>query len=913
MSSIEEEAIRAVSTSLSPSDSELFNSIENARKKWRHELDSAKSTARSMLANVLSQQETLRSSLSTAAQLWNVLLPHENGGEKSLEQQRDVSASEVEKENSPQREYFVGNPDQLKMVKALQNVSHTIFLVESIQAAPEMLDKANQSLEKIKKDGLLEVHPGNAALLVEAHEALTAVERLRDTISLDCAQQTEYDSSDVECFTHARSTRKVLEDLVINGVFSNILSVSQSNPRLLVAVARVVVAEQKEDEWWFTYLQRSPNAHRASSVRPYVSQNYKEKAISAVLSSLNKVFTNKEKELGFTSTAPTDPALIENSPNKKSCVFKRSSSRLDVLNLMSWIEDRRQEKETIRRFVTPCVPPSFSIATLYENELHRQLMRLVTKLLHLVHTDGSMALTEDDVLQLTTWYSKYIEDVGDENEPIDSFLDDTDRQRLITALQKNCAGSIDKQIDAVLQLKNKNQMPSSKSNAGSGNNFYNSGSMGLNQGLCRTDLADVILRFIMEHVKHMLSLNVRGLDIAIAETVSKRLGAFQETVRKAIREGSLVLPTDEYGYYLCAIANNMARCLEYSEDLRDLFVPVSNEGSRAVIEGRLEVIIEGFRVSASMGLLALINGMTENLSMHARRFYAPNTGTEVMLDVVATLEDYFSDYEMHLLPFHFEHVVIESLKRIVVWYIVPFLQLSDQRVDDGVARRFTSLPTFDEATAAHGDDLFAEDVELERELSSRRSETDRGSSKRRSRGLSTMNADAVVAQIDKDMSNLGRFVRRKVGAYQKKQVGPALEPMTAIRSLYLCNATADGMAQAYATARSVVARCVRPAWVRDSGVDGQLTARVAEMIWESRGDVNPVVLLEAITIIRTGSSTAPVQEADAHTVASRRGGGPSSEAGIGGAESGNEGTDSLVWAPSPSRLRWRETRGQKPR
>ena len=173
-----------------------------------------------------------------------------------------------------------------------------------------------------------------------------------------------------------------------------------------------------------------------------------------------------------------------------------------------------------------------------------------------------------------------------------------------------------------------------------------------------------------------------------------------------------------------------------------------------------------------------------------------------MLDIVATLEDYFSEYEMYLLPYHFERLVIESLKRIIMWYLAPFLKLSDQRPEEGVAWRFTSLPTFDEATGPPQEDAFIEDDE--RDIISRRSETDNSGERRTSKGLSTMNGEAVVAQIDKDVSNLTRFMRRKVLLYQKKQLEPTLEPMLAVRSLYNCDPTALGLSSAFRTARTVI-------------------------------------------------------------------------------------------------------------
>lgn len=899
MADVQEEAIRAVSAVVSSSGDQLLSTIDSEQANWQKQLDAAKSTARTMLADVLSQQNQLRSSLSTSAQLWEILRPSDISEESTP---APTTLSDTSSNN-----HFLATRDQMVMVKALQNVSHTIYLVEFILAAPQALQKAHNSLTKIQNDGLLEVQPDNAALLVDSHAVLTAVERLRDVIRLDAPNELLASTSPSKCFAKATETRQLLEQIVIKGVFANILPVSQTNPRLLVSAARVIEAEEKEDQWWRAYLHRCTNADRGFEVRPYVTLSYKQRARSSMIESLQKVFQDKEKELELNDNSPS---LSIGNNRRNSVPFRieeeQSFLRINVSEVLDWIEDRRLEIETVRRFVTPCVPPSFAFAGLYEKELHRQFMRLVTRLLHLVHADGSMVLSESDLIELTTWYGKYQNLMGEQDESIDTFLTDADRKRLIAALQTHCRDSINEQVKIALATDKKDTVSHQVDIIE--DDSRNSNPSPEKQGLHRTDLPDVVIGFVMEQVKRLISLKVQGLDIAIATTVAESMQAFQTKVHTAVTEQRSKCTTEDFGLYICATANNMARCLEYSEDLRELFVSLAFNENRSGIEERLENVIEGFRNSASMSLSALINGMTENLSMHANRFFAPNTGTEVMLDVVATLEDYFSEYEMYLLPYHFEHLAIESLKRIVVWYLAPFLKLSDQHPEEGVARRFASLPTFDEATATHEDTIF--DEHDEHDIISRRSEKDHNEERRMSKGLGTLNGEAVVTQIDKDIGNLTRFMRRKVILYQKKQLEPTLEPMLAIRSLYECDSTALGLSNAFRTAQAVVARSTRPAWVAECGVRGQLTPRVAEVIWESRKDVNPVVLLEAITMIRTAGDTRDglninsKGRANDNRIWASRSNENSNEFAAGRTDGGDWGADSLLWAPSPSKLRW---------
>jgi len=581
-----------------------------------------------------------------------------------------------------------------------------------------------------------------------------------------------------------------------------------------------------------------------------------------------------------------------------------------VMNILDWIEHRRSENETVRRFVVPCLPPSFAISELYEKELHRQFMRLITQLLHLVHPDGSMILSEADLILLTSWYCKYKEEVGDHDEAIDSFLSESDRERLISALQKHCRTRIATKISAAITADRRG----AKAMTGRASTRPDSGRLSTvesESGICHSELPDVVLGCVNEQVTRLLALKVQGMDQAIAETAADCLMSFQKEMRHAMIAESKTSSEEVYPLYICATANNMARCLEYSEDLRDLFVPLASDKDRSDIEERMEMVIDGFRSTASMALQILISGMDASLGNHASRLYAPRTGTEIMLDIVATLGDFFCDYEKFLLPYHFEHLAIESLKRIVVWYLAPFLRLAQNRIEESAARRFTSLPTFDEKNLLS---FSITDDESELALISRRSESTRPEESE-ILGLKSLNGAAVVAQIGKDIAHLTEFMSTKVVSYQKKQLQPTIEPLHAIRSLYTCAPTTYTLCETFRDARAVIMRALRSPWVLACGVSGHVSSRVAEVIWESRKDVSPVVLLESVTMIRSnvdkrefGSPKESRMSSfeDARFWGSRNSeiGGPFSERMLGKDFNYLDQTgssSSLLWAPSLSK------------
>ena len=93
------------------------------------------------------------------------------------------------------------------------------------------------------------------------------------------------------------------------------------------------------------------------------------------------------------------------------------------------------------------------------------------------------------------------------------------------------------------------------------------------------------------------------------------------------------------------------------------------------------------------------------------------------------------------------------------------------RLDEEAALKFTSLPTFEEMHV--GTEVIYQDGEIP-EIVSRRSENYRVE-RASSTGLCSLNGDTVVAQIDKDVSNLTRLIKRKVVTYQKNQLKLALD------------------------------------------------------------------------------------------------------------------------------------------
>lgn len=267
----------------------------------------------------------------------------------------------------------------------------------------------------------------------------------------------------------------------------------------------------------------------------------------------------------------------------------------------------------------------------------------------------------------------------------------------------------------------------------------------------------------------------------------------------------------------------------------------------------LEKSVEGFRKIAILAVHDLTRGVEKSLLALTGRLFAPHTGTEVMLDIVGTLDDSFQTMSKHLLPLHFEQLASACLRGIVAHYVTPFLLLAHNnsravKNNSGEnAKRKSSVGLEDRKwVRGRSQSTLRERLEMGGLRTRRQFESSALGS-----GLLELNSAAVVAQIDKDIENLTTFFQAKVELRQRKQFQTVLEPMHAIRALYKCPATPVDLVEAYQLAKASVRNAMDSLSPKCGPERKNMSVRVAEVIWASRPDVNASVRDEAVLYSRS--------------------------------------------------------------
>lgn len=748
---------RAISNALSAvKQDDLLVATKALEERWTAELEAANTRARASHGDVLRERQSLQNALGTAADIWDTLQHVELPNNKCY---NDAAT--------------------------LRNATLTLQCLDFFERVPEALDDAHNELTRVIADGAREAVPGNAASLYDIHAVLSAVERLHDIAAI------ERDSEVPPVMARAGQIRSELDLFLMTSTFGDILTVAKCNPRFLVASMRVVIAEERRDEWLKRYVAANRMRHSGKTLpqRP----DYRQRFYRAVATSVDDAFRDMDGELAA-------QAMTSEITSK----VKVTAS--DVHKVLAWLDERVQDGEQVERFVAPCVPAKFNIVQFYQRTLHVRLMRTMTTLLRL--TTQLRNGEQDAVLRILQWYSAY--KVGDRVQlvGVDEYLDAEDRERLVAFVRRHVSQTVGEQIGNVVDASKILRVADDVSTS--------------------QTLPVELVSSMDELVKYASTLGIPAIRKAVAIGVADSLQSLHSRYATALA----INDEKRRPRYVCAVANNMAHLLEYAESLRENLAAALDETDRLEVIAALEANIEKFRDLAKSAVHCLSGGVESSLAYLTARLFAPHTGTEVMLDIIGMLDDSLLGYKPHLMKDHFDQLTLECLRALVGHYVSPFLALAHSDGSRLVASRsdYTGMQNSFRAVV--------------------RKSLDRGEMRSRfperiplgGSGLLTMSATAVVAQIIKDEENLSKlFVSKSAEPYQKRQMQIALEPLGKLRNLYLCQPTPTELVRAFREAKTAFASAGKV-----------LTTRAAEAIWGSRIDISEPVKEEAVMYAHMG-------------------------------------------------------------
>lgn len=796
-----------VSDVLLATDADLLSAVEALTPAWQRDLDAARGDARRQQAAILARRVDLRDAFAHGAKITATMAPSRGGGGGG-----GGDRDELAPPRPPSPISLLAAPEPARHAIALRNVSHTLHLLRFLEAAPELVKAAITMLDRVAEEA------PESSDLFQAYQNICACVRVRDFVLLGTLPDQMYARMAEQVFAGLDDACEQLEHYLMANIFSAVPQYAQTDPRVLVAAVRIVELDREEDLWWEQLLQGSPSRMEMGKlVRPYGRRDYARRMHDAIVKSIQHHFRRRP-----------------------------SGSTVSVDQTLSWLTKLLAEEQEGSRFVGYCFPPSYEIADLFSTEYHREIMVVITDLFRATGSKRSTDFSSDDdedlnAVKIVEWYRQYRWSSGAMLAASRLELPSGQRDRLVAAVARHGKAKLLAKVKQVLEMEIASNVVRRKPEVAdaefdrsrSSDGFVSVARAALEPsdapGICTTAGPERVFGAISQQVKDARVLGVPAVNTALAKDVKLVLTRYQDGVRLMLSEKSM--SSVEQEDHVCATANNMARCLEYSEELREAMSPFVLDESRANMEEEFEEVIEGFREIAGIAVGKLADAVSADATP-ARGFFAPRTGTEVMLDVISILRAYFKRYNFALIPFHYEVFAGSCLRHVATRYLEPFILLDQARGTGKFERKRSFLAETDTGARARrlqsSPELATEHIG---DLSS---------------GLLNMDSGAIVAQMDKDISNLFHFFKDFVKVVDKKLLDLASAAIGAVRDLVVCRPTTQFLAAAHANAVATVARL--PADERGGVL--RFPVGASEALWRARSDVRATTALEAGARIR---------------------------------------------------------------
>lgn len=795
---------REISAALQATNASLPAAVATLTPLWSSALSTARASARVLQSRVLAQRVARRDAFRHGAALASALHLRAPAGS-----QTPVSS--------------LASSEAAGAALALRNVSHTLHLVRFLEAAPGLVRDAAVMLDRVAEEA-----PA-ASDLFSAHENLCACRRVRDYALLDALPNLDYAGQMADIFTGLSAAEEQLEHYLIANIFSSVQIYAQTDPRVLVAAVRIVQRDREEDDWWGGFLERAAMQTAGELVRPEGRRDYEKRMYGAMTKSIEGLF----------GTPPTNCMSVEET--------------------LTWIDRLLAEELEARRFVVPCFPPEYEIGLLFATEYHRGIMGILTDLFQSAQAAGGSTLStldvgdhvdndDSDVVKMVEWYRSYRWGPSGTSLGASCFnLPSTQRDRLVIAVtrrsRKKMLATVARvlEIDAVSVIWHTEPGVDTRAKGGdpttSSSQTAPAPGSDIEPGTATTAGPEKVFGAVGNQVKEARVLGIPALDTEMGYVVTSVLAKYRDGMHELTQSIHFDNVTSSDESFICATANNLARCMEYAEELWEAISPFVENDDRIGLEQSFEEIIDGFRESASVAVQLLADLASSDLQRQSARFFAPRSGTEVMLDVTSVLTSFFLRYEMCLIPYHFATFAGVCIRFVTFQYLCPFLALGSARAQPKYSRSIDShRPGDDGSSYSTPSSSFYGSFPSS-------SATSNGST---GAGLAGMHANGVDAQMTKDVSNLFGFFRTKASLLEKKQIDVPAAAFDSVRKLFTCHPSIHSLITAHEEAASaVIALGALP-----DGSTLRLPVESSEAMWNMRKDVKTTNLLEAVARLR---------------------------------------------------------------
>jgi exocyst complex component 3 len=399
--------------------------------------------------------------------------------------------------------------------------------------------------------------------------------------------------------------------------------------------------------------------------------------------------------------------IIDNSVSQKfTNTSKIVKQTVDFDQILDEISFYSQDLELIRDKLSPRFPPSLGLLDFHLLAYHRNIHRIISQLISAVkpkEANGTLGLTAGQILSLLGWVRKYHETLenqfGIASDELEPHLLDEKEPKLISDYVRLSRKKITEWINNLLQSESKYFIERKALPDADGEDRY------------FTPATVDLFQIVKQHIDMAASVSSGRLLSEIVNECVNNISNFQKGLVKLLEQESIKYfdkPEGAIPYfedYLIMMGNSSLRWIENMQNLNGLMDDLLKPEFLGPAQKQLKSASDGFLNIAKAATKVLVDLICFAIKICTGQLFSLEwyNDNSVIETVVATFEDFFTDYQRHAEEFLMVKLIADVLERTVIIYI------------EGMRGRNSKL-RMQQGSAA---DLFAHDIETLQKFFSR--------------------------------------------------------------------------------------------------------------------------------------------------------------------------------------------------
>ncbi|KAG6334104.1 hypothetical protein ID866_4982 [Astraeus odoratus] len=549
--------------------------------------------------------------------------------------------------------------DPQNVVSTFDQISRVSMVHRNFEQTEEMVSnllEMNSKIDALEEMLVVDSNEliGPAPNLLSMHFQINRLEAFRN--------QTMHQAKQASAASRQKLARiferlsKLIEDFefYILELAGNILPLVRAGyPEVVVKLVKIAELEGREDEKAIAIrlVKKAAKMDAASKFKSMqanarILKHYRSKIMRAISDSITSSFESAYER-------------HESTPN----IF---------LDNLGWIY---QDLIRIESDVVPCFPPSYEIHAFYIKEYHKNLNKMLQRLL-------SSEPEASTLLHLHAWLKEYKKSMKELNVPtelIDPPLLNGEEQNLIEDYLKLIVKKLDEWT--VNLMKTEIQEFTTRSNPPEVDS----------DGLYGTQGAVILFQMVNQQIDAATESGQGAILARVVEEVNRVMRNIQDQWTKVL-DAELKKQVDKpeeviggLAEYCLALANDQIKSADNTEALLGRLEPLVSEKYRVPINEKLNDAIDGNLDVAKKCIQTFIAIIFNDLKPATKQLFQPSWYDGVIEQIVVTMKDYMSD-QPFIKPALFELLVEYLIDAFLVNYLTALANCPKLRMPAATGR-----------------------------------------------------------------------------------------------------------------------------------------------------------------------------------------------------------------------------------